>query len=446
MLKTLKRRVARLSVGGWNGSASPHAPLSLRVVEESSRDLDAVLRSLDTTPEGLDHVRAAMRRAQWGPNEVDHEKPPRWYVQLLYAFKNPFIILLLGLVVLSVLTEDYKAATIISVMVAISVLLRFVQEYRSGRTAEKLKAMVDTTATVCRPDPRHDVPAAVTEAYGITLHPEAAQSREVPIKDLVPGDVVHLSAGDMVPADVRLLSSKDLFVSQSILTGESLPVEKYDVLGAVAEKDAGTTARDADGPLDLPNTCFMGTNVVSGTARAVVVATGPRTYFGSLAKHIVGKRALTSFDKGVSGVSWLLIRFMLVMVPLVFLINGFTKGDWTEAFFFGLSVAVGLTPEMLPMIVTANLARGAAAMSRKKVIVKRLNAIQNFGAMDVLCTDKTGTLTQDKVVLLMHLDVNGDEDDEVFEYAYLNSYFQTELKNLLTWPYFSTRTWCGPRN
>jgi len=175
----------------------------------------------------------------------------------------------------------------------------------------------------------------------------------------------------------------------------------------------------------------MGTNVISGTARAVVIATGDRTYLGSLARHILGKRALTSFDKGVNGVSWLLIRFMLIMVPLVFFINGFSKGNWSNAFFFGLAVAVGLTPEMLPMIVTANLARGAVTMSRRKVIVKRLSAIQNFGAMDVLCTDKTGTLTQDKVCLLQYLDINGDEDDEVFEYAYLNSYFQTGLKNLL---------------
>ena len=185
------------------------------------------------------------------------------------------------------------------------------------------------------------------------------------------------------------------------------------------------------GPLELPNVCFMGTNVVSGSAKAVVVATGPSTYLGTLARHLVGKRAPTSFDKGVNGVSWLLIRFMLVMVPLVFVINGLTKGNWVEAFFFAVSVAVGLTPEMLPMIVTANLARGAVAMSRRKVIVKRLNAIQNFGAMDVLCTDKTGTLTQDKVVLLMHLDVTGEEDDGVFEYAFLNSHFQTGLKNLL---------------
>jgi Mg2+-importing ATPase len=230
-----------------------------------------------------------------------------------------------------------------------------------------------------------------------------------------------------VPADVRLLSARDLFVSQSALSGESLPVEKTDAPASEARRLLDAHA----GPLELPNLCYMGTTVVSGTARAVVVVTGDRTYLGSLARHVLGQRAQTAFDRGVNAVSWLLIRFMLVMVPVIFLINGFTKGDWMQALLFGVAVAVGLTPEMLPMIITANLARGAVAMSRRKVIVKRLQAIQNFGAMDVLCTDKTGTLTQDRVVLIQHLDVDGNECDEVLEYAYLNSYFQTGLKNLL---------------
>ena len=226
---------------------------------------------------------------------------------------------------------------------------------------------------------------------------------------------------------MRLLSAKDLFINQAPLTGESLPVEKADVPGAEARRllNAGAS------PLDLPPCCFMGTSVVSGTAKAVVVATGDQTYLGSLARKLVGQRVQTAFDKGVRGVSWLLIRFMLVMVPLIFLLNGITKGDWYEAFLFGVAVAVGLTPEMLPMIVTANLARGAIAMSRHKVIVKKLHAIQNLGAMDILCTDKTGTLTQDKVILVRHLDVEGDECEDVLEFAYLNSYFQTGLKNLL---------------
>jgi Mg2+-importing ATPase len=243
----------------------------------------------------------------------------------------------------------------------------------------------------------------------------------VPIEELVPGDIVHLSAGDMIPADIRLLAAKDLFVSQSALTGEALPVEKVAVAAA---PPAGTLP-------DLPTICFMGTSVVSGTATGVVVATGNRTYFGSMASSVLGPRPLTAFDRGVNQVSWLLIRFMLVMVPVVFLINGLLKGDWLEAFLFGLAVAVGLTPEMLPMVVTANLAKGAVAMARRKTIVKRLNAIQNFGAMDVLCTDKTGTLTQDKIVLERHLNVVGEEDEEVLAFAYLNSYHQTGLKNLL---------------
>ena len=247
---------------------------------------------------------------------------------------------------------------------------------------------------------------------------------EVPVLELVAGDIVHLSAGDMVPADLRLLSAKDLFISQAILTGESLPVEKL-----APTSDAHASAHD--NPLDLPSVCYMGTNVVSGSATAVVVATGSRSYLGSLARTLGGLRVQTSFDRGVNSVSWLLIRFMAVMVPIVFLINGFDKHDWLEAFLFAISVAVGLTPEMLPLIVTANLGKGALAMSKRKVVVKRLNAIQNFGAMDVLCTDKTGTLTLDRIVLERHLDLRGEESDDALEYGYLNSHFQTGLKNLM---------------
>ena len=210
-------------------------------------------------------------------------------------------------------------------------------------------------------------------------------------------------------------------MNQASLTGESLPVEKF---GGPAE----TTRKAA---LELPNVAFMGTNVVSGTATAVVVTTGPRTFFGSVAASVTGQQVTTSFDRGIHRFIWLLIRFMLVMVPLVFIVNGLTKGDWLEAFLFAVAVAVGLTPELLPMIVTINLAKGALAMASKKVIVKRLNSIQNFGAMDVLCTDKTGTLTQDKVLLEKHVDVFGEESEQVLEYAYLNSYYQTGLKNLL---------------
>jgi Mg2+-importing ATPase len=398
-------------------------PASLpRVVDAALHDVPEVLASLSSCPDGINRIQALSRRESEGPNEIASEKPPSWYVQLLSSFKTPFNLLLLALAVVSLFTEDYKAAIVISAMVVLSSLLRFVQEYRSGQAAEKLRALVQTTATVSRPAPRVDVAFESAES----LHAEWRQE-EVPIRDLVPGDVVQLSVGDLVPADVRLLSARDLFVSQSALTGESLPVEKSDVPAAEARRLLDAHA----GPLELPNVCFMGTTVVSGTARAVVVVTGDKTYLGSLARHLLGQRAQTAFDRGVNAVSWLLIRFMLIMVPVIFLINGFTKGDWMQALLFGVAIAVGLTPEMLPMIITANLARGAVAMSGHKVIVKRLQSIQNFGAMDVLCTDKTGTLTQDKVVLIQHLDVDGNECDEVLEYAYLISFFQTGFKNLL---------------
>lgn len=339
---------------------------------------------------------------------MGHEKPPHWSVQLLHAFRNPFIIVLLVLAVVQLFTDDdFTGPIIIGVMVGISVLLSFTQEFRSSQAAGRLKAMVRNTSTVTR-----------------RAEDGHAERIEVPVEELVVGDIVHLGAGDMVPADLRLLATKDLFISQAILTGESLPVEKMAPNGTL-------TLGDANGPLDLPTICYMGTNVVSGTATAVVMTTGARTYLGSLAHTLSGERVQTSFDRGISSVSWLLIRFMAVMVPVVFLINGFDKHDWLGAFMFGLSVAVGLTPEMLPLIVTANLGKGAIAMSKRKVVVKRLNAIQNFGAMDVLCTDKTGTLTLDKIVLERHVDLNGDDSDDALEYGYLNSRFQTGLRNLM---------------
>jgi Mg2+-importing ATPase len=376
---------------------------------DAYRPADELLRSLDTRIDGLDEAAIAERLDRDGINEVGHEKPPHWSIQLLHAFRNPFIIVLLVLAVVQIFTEpdDLTGPVIIAVMVGISVLLSFTQEFRSSRAAEKLKAMVRNTSTVTR-----------------RAEDGHAERIEVPVEELVVGDIVHLGAGDMVPADLRLLAAKDLFISQAILTGESLPVEK-------AAPNATTGPGSADGPLDLPTICYMGTNVVSGTATAVVLATGSRTYLGSLAHTLSGERVQTSFDRGISSVSWLLIRFMAVMVPVVFVINGFDKHDWLEAFMFGLSVAVGLTPEMLPLIVTANLGKGAIAMSKRKVVVKRLNAIQNFGAMDVLCTDKTGTLTLDKIVLERHVDLNGDDSDDALEYGYLNSRFQTGLRNLM---------------
>ncbi|MGF7079618.1 magnesium-translocating P-type ATPase [Mucilaginibacter sp. UYCu711] len=376
----------------------------------SNTDKDFFLPMLDTYEQGLSANEVRERLNKFGLNEVAHEKAPLWFVQFFEAFLNPFIAVLLLLAIISLITDvviqgpddrDYKTVIVIIIMVMLSAMLRFFQEYRSNRAADRLKSMVTTTATVLRKD---------------------SGRKEIDIEKLVPGDIIHLSAGDMIPADIRLMQSKDLFVSQAMLTGEALPVEKNEFAIPLAEQRQ---------TLELENICFMGTNVVSGTAMAVVVNTGSHTYFGSLSKSLVGKRAETSFDKGVNSVSWLLIRFMMVMVPLVFLINGLTKHDWVQALLFGISVAVGLTPEMLPMIVTANLAKGAVNMSKRKVVVKRLNAIQNIGAMDILCTDKTGTLTMDKIVLERHLNVFGIEDDEVLKWAYLNSYYQTGLKNLL---------------
>jgi Mg2+-importing ATPase len=373
--------------------------------QEAFRPNAELLQALDTSLKGLGEEDIAERLDRDGANRVSHEKPPHWALQLLRAFNNPFIIVLLVLAFVQLFTEDdYTGPIIIGVMVGISVFLSFTQEFRSSLASEKLKAMVRNTATATR-----------------RAEDGHSERIEVPVEELVAGDIVHLGAGDMVPADLRLLTAKDLFISQAILTGESLPVEK---IAAAAEGDTGN-------PLDLPTVCFMGTNVVSGTATAVVVATGERTYLGSLARSLSGQRVQTSFDRGVKSVSWLLLRFMAVMVPVVFAINGLDKHDWLNAAMFALSVAVGLTPEMLPLIVTANLGKGALAMSRRKVVVKRLNAIQNFGAMDVLCTDKTGTLTLDKIVLERHLDLDGEESDEALEFGYLNSRFQTGLKNLM---------------
>jgi len=371
-------------------------------------DEAALLASLGTTPAGLDEEQIEARLDRDGTNEAAHEKPPHWALQLAHTFWNPFIIVLVVLAGVQLVTsDDLTGPIIIAVMVLISVVLSFTQEFRSSRAAEKLKAMVRNTATVTR---------RASDGHSERI--------EVPVVELVAGDIVHLSAGDMVPADLRLLGAKDLFISQAILTGESLPVEK------TAPEHAQSRDARAE-PLDLPSVCYMGTNVVSGSATAAVVATGPRTYLGSLARTLSGQRSETSFDRGVKSVSWLLIWTMAVMVPIVFLIQGFGKGSWLEAFLFAISVAVGLTPEMLPLIVTANLAKGALAMSKRKVVVKQLNAIQNFGAMDVLCTDKTGTLTLDRIVLERHLDLDGEESDDALEFGYLNSHFQTGLKNLM---------------
>jgi len=382
----------------------------IKLCNASRKDNDFIYAMLESSEGGITNIAAEERVLKFGVNEVQHDKAPSWFSQLIKAFINPFIFILLIIATISFVIDvwlakpgekDFKTVIMVSVMVVFSALLRFVQEYRSNQAAEKLKSMVKTTATVLRKN---------------------SGKKEILMSGLVPGDIVFLSAGDMIPADCRIIHSKDLFISESMLTGEALPVEKTFL-----------PIRDADKkqPIELNNLCFMGTNVMSGFATAIVVATGSYTYFGSISKNIVGNRPETSFDKGINKASFLLIRFMLVMVPIIFLINGLIKGDWMEALLFAIAVAVGLTPEMLPMIVAANLAKGAVNMSKHKVIVKRLNAIQNIGAMDILCTDKTGTLTLDKIVLEKHLNVFGIEDDEVLKWAYLNSYHQTGLKNLL---------------
>ncbi len=402
-------------------SAQLVGQVSRKMMEAAVMDTATLLQNLSSTGEGLLDREAEERFEQYGPNSVVHEMHKSIPMELFERFKNPLNLLLLVLAAISFFMKDIDSTVIISIMVLLSVGVSFLQEHRSNNAAEKLRAMVSTTATVRRKDRREGVPPEITEAFHIRLSPSKSQNREVPIETLVPGDIVQLSAGDMIPADVRLLTAKDLFVSQSSLTGESLPVEKF----------AGTADKDCKNPIELSNVCFMGTNVVSGTATGIIVQTGINTYFGALTSTMAGTRVLTSFDKGVNKFTWVMIGFMAVMVPTVFLINGFTKGNWMEAFLFATSVAVGLTPEMLPMIITVNLGKGAIAMSRKKVIVKRLNSIQNFGAMDVLCTDKTGTLTQDRIILEKHVDINGDECEDVLEYAYLNSYYQTGLKSLL---------------
>ena len=406
------RRIALFeSLGDVATARSVPHDLARALRQAAHEELPAALERLSAHAEGLTAHEADTIRARVGTNEIAHEKPLPAWLHLWHCYCNPFNLLLTLLAVVSYLTEDDKATLVIGTMVLLSTLIRFVQEGRSNRAAERLKAMVSNTATVWRrSDPPEQSPA----------------QQEVPISTLVPGDLIVLSAGDMIPADCRLVAAKDLFVSQAAMTGESLPVEKFPDL-----RSPSPTPSD-ENPLELDNLLFMGTNVISGSATALVLATGNRSYFGTIATRVTATdHTPTAFQAGVNSVSWLLIRFALVMAPLVLLVNGFTKGNWTEAFLFALSVAVGLTPEMLPMIVTSTLAKGAVLMARKKVVVKRLDAIQNFGAMDVLCTDKTGTLTQDHIVLARHTDIFGHVSDEVLKFAFLNSHYQTGLKNLL---------------
>jgi Mg2+-importing ATPase len=380
------------------------------ITDAASRDSADVLQSLGSSPNGLTEAEAEERLLNFGPNAVGVEKHHEWLHRLWTAVRNPLVILLTVLAIVSFATyfsdkagerdvSEFYAGVVMLAMVILGVSLRLVQETRADNAAAKLKAMIKVTATVLR----------------------NGEQKEIPLQQLVPGDVVKLSAGDMIPADVRLIAAKDLFVIQATLTGESLPVEKSDA----------RDTRTGISSIEHTNICFLGTSVESGAATAVIVATGAQTYFGKMAASLATQQTDTAFDKGVKKFVYLMLSFMIVMVPLVFFINGLMKHNWKDAFFFAMAVAVGLTPEMLPMIVSVCLSKGALAMSKKKVIVKKLNSIQNFGAMDVLCTDKTGTLTIDHVILEIHCDVFKNESEEVLRDAYLLSHFQTGLKNVL---------------
>lgn len=379
----------------------------------SELSMSSVFSYFQTAPQGLNNEEVEKRQSLYGRNEVEHEKKMHPLTMLIKAFINPFIGVLTALIIISYIIDVYIAAPeekdftsiiIIASMVILSTILRFWQEYKASVSSEALQKMVTNTCTAKRDD---------------------GTEHEIGISSLVPGDIVKLAAGDMIPADIRIIETKDLFVSQGTLTGESEAIEKR------AEASGGDSRGRSI--VELENICFMGSNVVSGSATGIVVSTGNNTYLGTIARSIAGHRASTAFDKGIAKVSMLLIRFMLIMVPFVFLVNGLTKGEWLDAFLFAVSVAVGLTPEMLPMIVTVNLSKGAVAMSRKKTIVKDLNAIQNFGAMNILCTDKTGTLTCDQIVLEKYINADGTSDNSrrILRHAYFNSFFQTGLKNLM---------------
>lgn len=384
-----------------------------RVLMAAKAPLDSVFTYFQSFSLGLTVEEVENRQSLYGKNEIVHERKKKPLIMLAKAFVNPFVGVLTVLVAISFVMDvwmadpadrDWTSIIIVTTMIVLSAILRFCQEWKANRSSEALQKMVTNTCYVKR----------------VGFH-----DGEISNEELVPGDVVMLSAGDMIPADIRVIESKDLFISQSSLTGESDSIEKFPNLSVGYSEKSSI--------VDLDNICFMGSNVVSGSAKGIVFQTGNNTYLGTIAKSVAGHRAATAFDKGITKVSLLLIRFMLIMVPIVFMVNGITKGDWMEAFIFAISVAVGLTPEMLPMIVTANLSKGAMVMSRKKTIVKDLNAIQNFGAMNILCTDKTGTLTQDHIVLERHVNVDGTEDkaNRILRHAYFNSYFQTGLKNLM---------------
>jgi Mg2+-importing ATPase len=390
-------------------SHSLQIELLLRHFAEIS--IDELYKELVTKSTGLSETRIERLQDRFGPNIITVGARNTTFTRLRDATINPFNLVLMVVAIITFFTDvitapkpDWVTVSIIIALILISSTVAFVQSQRSNAAAEKLSSMITNTASVLRGD----------------------DFNEIPIEDIVPGDIIRLAAGDMLPADLRFLSAKDAFVAQSALTGESNPVEKdatYEVADLENTQNLALT--------DIPNLGFMGSNMVSGAAIAVALTTNNNTYIGSMAETLSGDRAKNSFERGVDSVSRLLIRFMLVMVPVVLLINGISKGDWGQAMLFSISIAVGLTPEMLPVIMTSTLAKGAVSMSRRSVIIKTLGAIQAFGEMDILCTDKTGTLTEDKIILERYMNMIGEDDERVLRHSFLNSYFQTGLKNLI---------------
>ena len=384
---------------GVKSQAAALSAADRRLLDVCALPAEKALAELGASRDGLSAEAAEAARERHGFNALSRKEKKIFVFEILERFKNPLAVQLLVIGAISLWIGDVRSAVVVGAMVFLSVVLSYVQETRSGKAVEELQKMVQANTLVLR----------------------GGKETEIPTVELVPGDIVVLHAGAMIPADLRLISAKDFFLSQSALTGEAMPIEKTAELSGPAPA----------GVIELPNACFQGSYVVSGTARGVAVNTGENTYLGSISARLAGEKTQTSFDRGIQDFTWLMIRFMVVMVSLVFVIVGLTKHDWLQALLFAMSVAVGLTPEMLPMILTVNLSKGALTMSKKKVIVKRLNSIQNFGAIDILCTDKTGTITQDRIVLERFVDVANQPSDDVLRYAYMNSYYQTGLRNLL---------------
>lgn len=372
---------------------------ALEIKDLALSDISALYAGFNSSSQGLALEQALKNYQIYGSNRFSLEKeiwPPIQFVKLFFS---PLSLLLIGLSLLSYLTGEHRGAALIGLMVFLSATLTFLQEYKSNKAAKKLQSLVSTKVSVVRSD----------------------RQCEIDLAEVVPGDLVRLSVGDLIPADVRIVSSKDLFINQASLTGESLPAEKSHLAS-----NSGVTSS-----FDWPNLAFMGSHVVSGMGEALVLKTGNTSFFGQVAQQTTAQSKHSGFDEGISRFTWLMLRLMAAMIPAVFFINGMMKGDWLEAALFAIAVGVGLAPEMLPMLVTINLAKGAIVLSKRQVIIKRLNAMQSLGAMNILCTDKTGTLTQDEIILERHVDIYGVEDERVLEYAYLNSRYQAGLKNLL---------------